>query len=408
MAISILQQPNQHVPAYNDIIYVASSTNYAQPNFNYLATIYIGSDTVTLKASPDPTYNSGVFNFGEIVESYVTEDISISNYGFQQNSASNKSFYVKFGEEYGASSGVTQYPNLYTSEVRYAWNGCIDFLRFQGYTEAGYLLDTSTRTFNSSGTQYIQSGQDAWQYYISKNLTAGRYAVIKTYNSSDVLIQTVTFENSFQTSGTINHHFMRFGCGTNNLNLAGTPVLGSQPVITASVSYYTVTFSDSTTGAGLGAQVSHAYRYNIVDEDCKYENYRIHYLNELGAIESVNFSKKSTINVDIKRDKFKAVHGGLTSSSAYGYAKTFRGDRTFYTELKDGINISTDWLTDATYLQLEQLVTSPSVNLQDPTHGLVPVTITDSRYERKTTLNDKLIRLNITIQYTFDRYRQRH
>lgn len=55
MAISILQQPNQHVPAYNDIIYVASSTNYAQPNFNYLATIYIGSDTVTLKASPDPT-----------------------------------------------------------------------------------------------------------------------------------------------------------------------------------------------------------------------------------------------------------------------------------------------------------------------------------------------------------------
>lgn len=407
MAISILQQPNQYVPAYNDIIYVASSTNYAQDNFNYLATLYIGSDTITLKAAPDPTYNSGVFNFGRIVENYLTNNLNITDYGFVLNTSSHTNFYVKFGEEYGASSGVTQYPDLYTSEVRYAWNGIIDFLNFQSYADTGYLLDNSTRTFNSSGTQYIQSGQDAWQYWMSKNLTAGRYAVIKTYDSSDALIQTVTFENSFQTSGTINHHFVRFGCGTNNLNLAGTPVLGSQPVITSSVSYYTVTLSDSTTASGGGAQVSHAYRYNIVDADCRYTNYRLHYLNELGGFDSMNFSKASRQSVDIKRDKFSKPFGGLTSASNYSYRKIDRSDTTFFTQLKDGLKLSTDWLTDATYTQLEQLVTSPAVILQDPTHGIFFVNITDSRYDRKTTINDKLIRLEINIEYTFNRYRQR-
>lgn len=399
MALNILQQPNQHIPAYNDIIYVVTSTNNAQANFNYLATLYIGSDTITLKAPADPTYGSGVFNFGRIVENYLTSDIAINETGFQLNSNSNKSFYVKIGEEYGVSSGVTQYPNLYTSETRYAWNGITDYLHFQSYSQNGYLLDLCTRTFNSSGTQYIETNQDAFQYYATKDVVAGLYLVVKTYDSSDNLLQTAAIQNSFQTSGTVSHHFVRANVGTRALNNS-TLISGSQPVITDSVSYYTVEFQGTPYN-------SHVYRYNIVSPDCRYPTYRLHYLNELGAFESFNFTKISKKSVSIIRSKFKAPIGGLTSASSYGYNKSDRGYKNHFIELKDGLKLTTDYLTDASYAQLEQLISSPEIYLEDDTNGLIPIMITDNNYELKTSLNDKIFRLEINVEYGYNRYKQR-
>lgn len=395
MALSVLKQPDQYSPAYNDLIYVVSSTNKAQTNFNYIASLYIGSDVITLKAAPDPAYGSGVFNFGRIVESYLTKDIDISIYGFQLNQNSNKSYYVKFGEEYGASSGVTQYPNLVTSETRYAWNGIIDFLPFQSYSQNGYLLDTSTRSFNSSGTQYLEQGQNAWQYYAAKDVTYGNTMSILTYSAANVLIGAYSIDNPYQTSGVISHHFVRVGVGTKDLNNS-TLSSGSQPVITDSVDHYFIRIGSGAT-----------YRYNILSPDCKYITYRLHYLNQLGAFDSFNFTKVTTQDTDIVRSKFKAPTGGLTSASTYGYSKSDRQDKSFFTSLKDGIKLKSDWLSDDQSTQLRELVESPEIYLQDPIHGLIAITCTDSKFTPKNSLNNKMFNLELNIEYTFNRYRQR-
>jgi len=395
--VAVVQQPKQFTPAYNDMIYVVNSTNHTQTNFKFLASIYIEGDVITLKASVDPTYNTGVFNFGRIVESYVSQSIDLNGFtsGFATNDNSKTSFYVKFGEEYGASSGVIQYTNLLQSETRYVWNGIVDYLPFQSYNDTGYLIDNTNRTLNSSGTQYIQTGQDAWQYYVVKEPTTVTEATILTISATGSLIQSATIANPYQTSGTIAHHFIRFACGTNNLNLA-TLATGTQPLITSSVASYQVILRAGGT-----------YIYNIVDADCKYPTYRLHYMNALGAFDSVNFTKISRKSVDIKKEKFKSIPNGLTSATAYGYSKSALIDRTFYTELGDSVKISTDWLSDATFAQLEELVTSPRIYVHDATHGEVAVTIASSSFDIKTSLNDKLIRLELNINYGYNRYRQR-
>ena len=130
-------------------------------------------------------------------------------------------------------------------------------------------------------------------------------------------------------------------------------------------------------------------------------------MNEFGAYDSFNFTKISREDVNIKRERFKPYLNTLTSASAYGYSKSDRSEKTFYTELKDGLKLSTDWLTDASFAQLEQLITSPEVYIQDSVEGLICVSITDTRYEKKTALNDKMIRLEISVEYGYDRYRQR-
>ena len=147
---------------------------------------------------------------------------------------------------------------------------------------------------------------------------------------------------------------------------------------------------------------------NIVDADCKYSNYRLHFLNDSGGFESFNFTKLSRKETDINRLQYKAPIGALTSASAFGYAVKDRGDRQYFISSKDTIKIKSDWLTDLEMVMLRQLVESPEIYLDDSTYGLISVTCSATKFDTKTILNNKVFNLELDIQYSFDRYRQRY
>ena len=178
---------------------------------------------------------------------------------------------------------------------------------------------------------------------------------------------------------------------------------GTQPIIASNAAYYTVDFQDSSSGV-----ISSTIQYNITDADCKYSNYRLHFLNDSGGFESFNFTKLSSKSTDINRLQYKAPVGALTSASAFGYAVKDRGDRQYFISSKDTIKIKSDWLTDLEMVMLRQLVESPEIYLDDSTYGLISVTCSATRFDTKTILNNKVFNLELDIQYGFDRYRQRY
>lgn len=407
MSYNVLQSPVLYQPAYNDIIFVVSSTNNGQTNYNYIADLYIGSDVIRLTAPANPTYGSGVFNFGRIIESYVNSDciLNESPSGFIQNENSYKSYYVKFGESYGTSGTI--YADIVTTPTKYVWNGVLDFLANQNYQYGNYVIDESFNTLNNLVEQDVQSTHNAWQYIIANDVTALKYAVVKSYDSANTLIKTIAVTNPFQTSGTIGHHFMRFTCGKPQLNniLNSQLAYGSQPIIPTTATKYVVKFAD--TSGGTGSYDSSEYTYNIVDADCRYDTYRLHFLNELGAFESFNFTKLSRKSTDIIRSEYKGISGGLTSASTYGYNKSDRLRKTAFTSMKESVKLKSDWLTDAESLWLQQLITSPEIYIDDTTHGLIAVNCIASKMDTKTVLNDRLFNLEIDIEYSFNRYRQR-
>lgn len=401
---TIHQQPELLQPAYNDLMFVVSSSNKTQSNFNYLADIYInGSATpIRLKAPANPTYGSGVFNFGRIVESYVNSDIQKTEYGFQQNTNSYSYYYVKFGEEYGPSSGTTQYAGISTTVVKYVWNSVLDFLEFQNYSPNNYLADNN-KTLSRSIDRYMELTHDAWLYFISNDTTMYDKAIINAYNSSSVQIRGVEVSNPFTSSGTIANHFLRFGCGANNLNNISsgfiTDTLGSGAIITSGTHYWTVQLD------GLAA--SPVYTFYLTTP-CNYTTYRLHFLNELGAFESFSFTKVSRKTIDITRNKYKAPYGALSSSTAFGYSKKDRLERPFFTSMKEGLTLKSDWITEDEHDWLQELITSPEIYLDDSTHGLIAVTCTVSKIDVKTVLNDKLFNLSIDLDFSYNRYRQRY
>ena len=408
MSYNIHQQPGQYRPAYNDLIFVVSSSNNAQLNFNYFADIYIVgvTDPIRLKAPVHPTYGSGVFNAGRVIENYVNSDISKTTYGFQKNLNSFASYRVDFGEEYGPSSGVIQYSGITSTAYKYVWNGVLDFLDVNTYTMQSYSADSGT-VLSENIDRYLELTQDAWLYFYSNDTTSYDTAHVLAYNSTGGVIRGVEIANPYTSSGTIGNHFLRFSSGANNLNMISsgstsgyiTSTIGSGLIIPANTYKYTIQFD--------GASAS-PYFTHYITTLCKYPTNRLHFLNELGAFESFNFTKLSKKKIDVTRSKYKAPYGALTSASSFSYNNSDRLERTFFTSMKEGLSLKSDWITEAEHEWLQELITSPEIYLDDPTFGLVAVSCNINTIDVKTVLNDKLFNLSIDLEYSFNRYRQRY
>jgi hypothetical protein len=412
-ALAINQQPRQFQPAYNDLIFVLTSPNNTQDNYKYLIDITVGSDVIRLKCFPDPVYGSGVFNIGRILETYVTSDLDVTMYDFQQNTNSFKKYSVAAGEEYGPSSGITEYTAIAISGDLYVWNGWVNYLKFQNYNQSNYISDGQKELSFRSNTfkRKLQFEQDSWIYFNQDSLTSYIRAHITVYNSVGANIRECTIENTFSSGVTDADHFIRFASGTRQLNqcdpILRTDIVGSGGTIidTNSAIRYEIYFDGDTN--------SEVYYYEIVDADCRYTTYQLHWLNKLGAFESFNFTKKSAFENSISRSNYKRATGALSDTDSFGYNVSDRGTRTFFTSMKDQLKLKSDWLTDEEMIYLRDLVESPEIYIaiyvddDGTTYEKIPVICTDSKFTKKTQLNDKCFALELNLEFSFERYSQR-
>ena len=412
MAITINGFPETHTPVYNNVMFTVISDNIAETNFKYVADVYVGGDVIRLTTTTNLEYNTGIFNIGRVLEAYLSSDIDKTGTQFRQNVNSYVEYYVKFGEEYGATPVV--YPGLTTSNTYTAWNGIMDFLKFQefnatygqweyvfrqSFDEAKFLTDRP-----ASGV--IRYNEDAWLYANTNSGNDISKARVVTYDVNKNVLQTVEFVNTFFGSSDTPSEFLRFDAGTSNLNNIPSSgiTLGAQPIIVSSgtpVAYYTVS-------AILGSNEYSNTQTYVIDNNC-YKNvaYRFHFLNKLGGFDSFTFYRGSNKSSRIKRSNYKKIAGDATSDATYGYNKSSRGHTTYNVDIEDNIKVESDWINEETMDWLEELITSPEVYLDDPTHGLVGIVVNNSKYEFMQDAQGKLFSLMIDFNYSFDRTRQR-
>lgn len=400
MALTIINQPQKFSPAYNDLIFVVDSTNKAQTNFKYIGDLYFaGSSTpdARIKLFPRPD-GYGVFNFKDVVKSYVNTDIAITaspNEGFKQNTNSYKAFTVQFGEEYGTIPILTA--NLATSGTIYAHNSIVDFLDFQNYNQTAHLLAAATtRKFltDSPATKTIRSTESEWLYFMTDTSGTCYKAVIGTstdnglnYSYSDA------FVNSFQAVTAANDRFVRIPSGIANINKAGATY------ISGSVTNYKIYLASFNSVA-----TSETKTFNVENVCTQHTVYRFHFLNKWGGFDSFSFIRRANKSTSVARTKFKKLVGTLTSG-VWGYNKSDRGDINFSTTLKDKITVNSDWITEIEQTWLEQLITSPEV-YQEIDSELIAVNILNSTYETKVKVDTKLFNIILEFEYSYNRYRQ--
>lgn len=148
--------------------------------------------------------------------------------------------------------------------------------------------------------------------------------------------------------------------------------------------------------------------YTIVCNCSPYENYRIYFLNNLGAFDFWNFNYISKDTYNINRTTFD-------KTLPWNYKVEQRGTTILSQEVSESIYLSSDWIDEEQSKYLKELIYSPEVYIFKKKTGvwpdtdaweigefeLIPLVIDTNSYEIRTNLKDKLfcISFDATMAY---------
>jgi len=372
MSLTIQATPGTNFSAQGDLIYTVYGSNYAQPNYKYIADVYIGANKVaTIKRVPYPDNHIGVFNIGDIVRSYVNSVFNpVANQLKAQELGDGEwhaDVQMKFGEEYGA----TEYPNLTIDSVRTYFNHYNGRMFGQLTILDGVYVDGVISTRPAQNTVMSGAAYNFLPYFAE---SAG---------SSSMVIEL--FAGSVSQGSSI----VPFTpTAANNLILFNLSpgIVGAN----AATTHYTVTITGGV-----------EYRFDIICE-AVYTNYTVHFLNKFGGFESRNFTKVSRKTVAITKTDFGKlpysidVSGNVSYYNANGVYNETRS--TYASQYMEKMTLNTDIVTDEEYQWLGELFISPSVYIELNGY-FIPVAITSNNYEYKKRVNDKLTNITMDIEY---------
>jgi hypothetical protein len=202
------------------------------------------------------------------------------------------------------------------------------------------------------------------------------------------------------TADDVKNSLLYFGGGTANLE-SQVDKSDLKPSNFANWSYYKI--YGTTSGGVVKTDSYYFYRYGSgasVDDrhqSCtRFDNVRLAWRNRLGAWDYMNFRGKSIESVDIKRSESASV-SGTWDSATFTYDNWDRGRNTLYTEATRKLTINSDWLNPDEGAWLEELFTATNVQILADSNVVYPVILTDKRYTKKTSVNNK-----VKIQYTIN------
>lgn len=404
MAITVYNTPASYAPAYNQMIFTLSSSNSGQPNFRYIADIYVNgsSDYTRLEVGKNPSNNYGTFDVSGIIQNFLSRDADDNTTTFKQCENSIASYEVKFGEQYGPSSGITNYTNL-TNSTGYCFNGVFDANSFLDFTTNKYVtINSSTIWLSDSPKIYTRIGEKLNLGFMTRSVDNAYYLLIKTYTINGTLQNTVTILNPYRAISNRKDRSINVDVSYDWLTSLTTGDLasGTAPFINASTYYYTVEMTEDNLDAVTES------RKIYIDEYCsKYSPIRFKFMNNYGKYDYYTFTGAKTKTTNITRNTYKS-NPNQWSSTNYNYNRMSRGLNQYETILDDTITINSDWITEAESIWLEQLVTSPDVYIYEG-GNLVSVNITNANYETKYVASQQLFNLVISFTYSQNRKRQR-
>ena len=464
MALSILQRPDytdyRLIPAYSDTIIVVGGGQITG-NFRhkYICEVrmnnlegeidaYAATSIIATLKVPANADGNGVFNMNKILRDNVATGVKgiattthpnfsqfASKFNGQDYDNAPHSIHqvdsfcghrklirrvnFTFKEEFATTltGAVTTASGSVSTGPHAVFNGVLQLEDgFEAFNYIQYVLSTTTRKFMttqpSTYTRKWRSGDFGVLSFLNGRFDSDstntnvnsqcRGIRIKTYNSSNSLLNTIDYElNSNTIGGTtssggvdatvprmfpgiFSHNMVNgilsVGVGFNNIEIKNG--------VQSNVSYYEVFAINS-----VGSQKSEKITIQLTDEDCKgLETIRLAYVNTLGTWDYFNFYKKSTRKSEINRSYYRSNYGDYTGST-YIQSSVEGGKRSFATNVEEVIEANTDFLTEVEVGFMKELFTSPQVYMQvgaTTSVQFVPVCVEEKEYIKQTTANDML------------------
>ena len=424
MAITKQQQPTTPNQANADLLYVLTSTNTNQPQFQFVMEVSDGTDTFTFKQQPNPA-NKGVFNLGQIARDFIDVDGVWKTQKISTSSLGSTTLTPVFYEEYGSSttSSVAYYGGTSGSAV-YLLNGVVEYdsgdwnfasasFYTSSYTPTGGSANFSYQhaLSNSPLTQSIRDDEYQTLSIINGNFQDEEfnaqdiyYIQVNVYNSAGSNIQNFGWFNTTANGGgprtTEAEEWADSFSGVNDSNrlihVATGPKNFEDAGNTLNTSWYSYKVSlVSQEGAGVedSSAVFAQKWFTKQTAECDYNGTRFAFLNELGGWDYFTFPYADSKSDNITRQTYDQTFVNYSSNVTYDPSR--RGSKVYSISYQESRVAESDFLSQAEADWLRELVESPEVFVQSGTDFL-PVVVEDTAFTYKTNpRSQKLYRLTL-------------
>jgi hypothetical protein len=369
MAITIKSAPQASgfVSANEEVWHVVDSTNKDITGFKYIFDLYKSGNLLTrITNSPYGDDDYGVINVGNIVRSTVAVDtlgdLDMStaysgSYGVID--AGTDYWWGEYVVSYGEVCGVTTAgdPVILEDLVSGTYRVYNTYNRHEMHKAGAALSSGTVFLTNRPDDSYFYSGQPVVLSINGKRITGGQSLLVKVDGST----RTITAADAM-------HYF-----SLNSLSSDST-------------------VSIETTGAVLASKT-------LKQKCSKYTPYTLVFLNAYGAWDSFTFVNGNVLT-DNEKKRFEQMDWKLSGFNMVNKSGKVRyeGMRTYGSEFKTKMKLTTDILNTEEYKWLFELIVSPLVYLWDKDNSLFhPVQITDTNYEIKNSLQNKTETLDVNI-----------
>lgn len=412
MAITLTQTPLTtspsllNCPAYNDQWFCATSTQTAQPNFQFYVTVtvhYHNGTSYTTKvyneAINNPTDSVLRFNAKSYPIGFIKHYIPISLSAIWRTCTNGcLKIVVNVGERYGTT------PTIYTgtNTTYYVWNASLSFKDFKNFSPTNYI--------SSSGSAFVLLND-----YPDNNATSYSQNFLYIYCSSDNVVSKARITSvdsggtpaSFDITNTMlasGNWYDRYICLT--ISPYYLAAAGGVNWVAANGTTYTVDLYD----AGNVKRYTASFVYNDVCE--KYWMYQQIYLNNKGAFDFMNFELISENNYEMNRTKIKTTpYTPVSGATTQSYELYSSETKTNTVEYLQSLKLNSNSVTENQVASLLYLIASPVVYLQDlevgNTTGIYAVNNADTKYLKNQYFNNKVYYLTAQIDLSHSNYSQR-
>jgi hypothetical protein len=386
MSITIISALPSLLPVGNSDVVVVSSNNTASANFRYVCDVSGSLSSARLKCDKLPTTNNGFFGVSKVVETLIAPKIPQLTSGWQDGGYAvntNLTFREEFGSPPTVATGGTASASLI------AWQAAFRQQDYAAYSPSGYQANTiagATVTVSNRPTSYTLASAD--HDFLGFLIKAGSTPVAEIqYNDTSgasARVFTVT------GSSNISNYFNMGALGLYNLTAGQT--------------------SDSDDGSVLFPLVGASYTvrlilddaaddkdrtptYTITIDNCqRYNDLRVFFRNMYGGVDGYTFTRMNRQRVDVDR-------------KTYGYNASVYGDDVYDKQwsvtYRDTYTLNSDWLTDAEFTWLQEMIYASECWIQLGTQ-LVPVVVQTNTYNVRKRVVDKLQQISVDVQVGYE------
>jgi len=417
MAVTIQNTFNDVVALQKPLVLTASSTNTSEPKFRYVMTLDVNGVEV-IKVKQQANSNDYVhFDLYQIIKDYFetkyldggTEihkiittvdgddtalfieidvyeeyaDSSILDPIERPLSAATTSF-IAINTTYQFKDGVTPtLAGIYefnndTTEIQWLTNMPTRLKTRPGEYQTAAILASDFRGSVSTSLRYSITFYEADGTQIS---------------TANITRLTIGMANFVATKSAVNagvlYQFIPIGYQNLEDQSFNTSI---RPSTQANLAYYTINIFDNS-----GDYITKTYRFDIADCS-KYSPIQLAWVNALGAWDYYTFELAHTEKLNIQRETFRKPYGNWGAGASYTYSQYESGDTIYKIEADKQYTVNSDWLNDSDFEWLQELLMSKEVQFVNENGNFTPVIITDTDYEFKQDVNNKLNNLQLTFK----------